>query len=202
MLLDSGADIEATLSDGNRPLYVALINEREDVALLLINEGADIATRDFIGGTPLHLATHQGLREVSSVLLSKGLSTEAMDDASRTMLFFCNDAYIANMLVADGANVNHVDSSGWTTLHHAVSKRSVQVTEILLQAGGEIDVRSVYDGRDVMDLAEDLVYEEERDRFIDILKEAKAQRLLKATDVDETEYEMVIRGCSSLDGQS
>ena len=57
LLLDNGADIEATADAGSTPLHAAAaLNANPAVVQTLLNYGADTEAREQDGMTPLHAA--------------------------------------------------------------------------------------------------------------------------------------------------
>lgn len=69
LLIEYGADIEATDNKGQRPLHYAAINNNPEVVKYLISQGANPCVSTFSGVTPLELAVSQGALESFQVLL-------------------------------------------------------------------------------------------------------------------------------------
>ncbi len=85
LLLDRGADPNASSGGGMTPLYMlAYSNDYSDVARLLIARGADIEARAKDGSTPLHEAALWGRVQVARLLLQAGANVEARTDAGQT----------------------------------------------------------------------------------------------------------------------
>jgi ankyrin repeat protein len=178
MLLNAGADIEVALSNGDRPLHVALINEQQDSAIFLINQGADITARASRDRTPLHICSHYSLCLAARVLLDRGVSTEDIDEETWTPLCCSVSTYIADILIAYGANVNYKDKDNCSPLHQAIAKRCYGLVEVLLMNGAEIDVRTTDDGLTAMERAMDIPHRENARRFVRLLKSYRKRTLI------------------------
>src|SRR6476660_5565907 len=70
LLLDAGADVGATSSNGmrNTPLHAATAGKHADVALLLLEQGADPLTTDSGGYTALEIARQNHLDSVVAAI--------------------------------------------------------------------------------------------------------------------------------------
>lgn len=96
---------------GRTPLHLAVINNRQDLASLLIEAGYDINARDEYGNTPLHLAA------------------------------FCHRGLLTGFLLGKGAAVNARNGQGATPLHVAVFvKAPPPLTQTLLAGGADLDL--------------------------------------------------------------
>lgn len=128
-LLANGGDINRTDRAGEAPLHAAAGNEgypgnpRETV-LFLLNHGANVNVRNSQNGmTPLHNAAIRGVPGVVSILLSHGASVNARDSLQDTPLLVMVERghrakkAIAELLVEKGADVNAVNTVGYTVLH-------------------------------------------------------------------------------------
>ncbi len=119
-LIRSGASIDARANDGRTPLHYAALAARLDVAKALLDAGADIEARANDGSTPI-ISVLRGLRE---------------DRDSAAML---------RLLLQRGAdkNARQTTESGWSALHWAASQPgTLELIEILLDAGVDVDIRS------------------------------------------------------------
>lgn len=157
-LLDAGADIECALSNGDRPLHVAMINENEKVALLLMERGADIYAFASRNRSPLHIAADYSLFRAAEELLSRGLTTqiEHVDESTWTPLCCCGHVDIVELLIEHGANVHYADKDGWTPLHQAVHNGERDVALALVEAGARLNDCTLDDGLMVLERALDL----------------------------------------------
>ena len=72
LLLDRGADVNATNMVGFTPLHYAASAAKDDVARLLIERGADMEARDDQGLAPLHWAVGLDRMDTAIILIEKG----------------------------------------------------------------------------------------------------------------------------------
>lgn len=72
LLLDHGANIDATNAYGQTPLMIASRSSRFDAARLLIERGADVNAKDDRGVAPLHWAVMSGSPKVVALLMEHG----------------------------------------------------------------------------------------------------------------------------------
>lgn len=68
LLLDHGADADATMRDGYRPLHAAAHNDRPDMVRLLLERGADPNARNDLGETPADVAVSDEVRAIFAAL--------------------------------------------------------------------------------------------------------------------------------------
>ena len=78
LLVENGAEVSATDSDGLAPLHLAAVNGEKLLVELLLTSGADVDVRNVHGFTPLHLAVEGGFQEVVELLISYGADVNAM----------------------------------------------------------------------------------------------------------------------------
>lgn len=134
VLLDHGANIEATDHNGETPLHAAALNsgwEGTEVLELLLDRGASTEAENQYGHTPLFAAI-------------EAISRNAPERRGPTAV---------SILVERGARVDVVDQGGGTLLHHAASFRRVKPTlvEFLIEQGIPIDAEDAY-GETALDL--------------------------------------------------
>ncbi len=86
VLVGYGANVEARLPDGRRPLHTAAQAGRSAAAKALLEAGADPNVRapHAMSWTPLHMAAVQGDPASIETLLGAGAGTEARDDLGRS----------------------------------------------------------------------------------------------------------------------
>lgn len=80
-LVDAGADINASGADGFTPLFRAIWDGRDDIALALLGRGADPNVRGLSDMSALHLAARAGRRALVSQLLDAGGDQRIVADA-------------------------------------------------------------------------------------------------------------------------
>lgn len=139
VLLDFGADVNASTPAGRGPLFLAVGRGNASIVGLLLGRGAEpdkFSSED--PPTALHLACDLGNPDV------------------------------VQMLLDGGADVDPRDVRGATPLFRAVASGNLPVTKLLLQRGASTRILNV-DGRSVFDLAEkdiDMVQLLQADRTI------------------------------------
>jgi ankyrin repeat protein len=173
MLLDAGADMERARPNGDRPLHIALLNERDDVAALLLRHGADATVRTVKNDTPLHIAVANAHLLSTLILLDKGVSTEDINEDIHTPLCCSLSPAITKLLIERGANIHYADADNWTPLHQAVFNSDLETCAALLRAGADVYVRTTDDGLNIIERAMDIVDEGTRDSFLRLLMGAE-----------------------------
>jgi ankyrin repeat protein len=143
VLIEGGADIQATDRDDRTPLHYAADAGVPAIAELLLDKGADINARTKDGSTPLHLTAKKGRMDhvaVAVSLIERGADVNVTDSKGQTPLHVaaimgCSE--IAARLIAHGADVNAKDNNGWTPLRWAVDQQeSWTLIDLLREHGG------------------------------------------------------------------
>jgi ankyrin repeat protein len=105
--------------DGATPLHLAVLNGHLEVARYLINMGADVNAKTAKDKTPLHLA------------------------ASKTGPQFPGKQ-LAEALIAAGAKIDLPSNDGSTALHYAAQNNAVDVADLLIQKGADVNAAAKY----------------------------------------------------------
>lgn len=147
LLHEHGADIAAVDNDRRTPLHLAVTNEHETVALLLIEKGADSAIwkERSKRRMMIHIAAQQGYEKVVRVLLEMGRDVNEADDAKRTPLHLAakhGHLATARLLLGKGADIEARDDVHWTPLHSAAYSGHPKIVNLLLENGANISARS------------------------------------------------------------
>jgi len=107
LLIDKGADINATNNSHETALHVAVLNDHRDVAELILNKGANVNATSDSGRTPLHyVAIDNDDKELATLLILKGADVNAVDKDGRSPLAYANKrghGAVAAILRAHGA---------------------------------------------------------------------------------------------------
>ena len=121
LLLENGANVDASRTDGNTPLYVAVREGHVELVELLLKNGADVnASRTDDGATPLHAAAVSGHVDVVKLLLK--LDNKADINARKSNLYTPLHSAIRH---------EHVDDS-----------RAIAIVKLLLESGADKNAKS------------------------------------------------------------
>jgi len=141
-LITNGADVHARSMRDWTPLHWAAMNGYTEIVKLLIENGATVnvqANRNDIGQSPLHKAAQNGHKDMVELLIKHGAKVDITNSMGETPLFEAATVEVTELLIAKGANVNHVSNiSGWTPLHEAVNRK---VAEVLIARGANINTK-------------------------------------------------------------
>lgn len=135
---------------GASPLHWAAIEDRPDMAKLLLERGADVNASDNHGMTPLHKAADFNRRAVAELLLANGADIGARGVKYRALLVTplhvaaeAGFPEIVEALLNAGANVDAPTggANAVTGLHMSASRGHFNVARLLLQRGADVNVR-------------------------------------------------------------
>lgn len=123
---------------GRTPLDVALKEEREDIADLMLSFGNHINAniKDRQGFSLLHTAVQ--LEQVNSIgkFEQRGVEVDAVDETGMTPLMLAcwiGNETIVDMLLDMNANPEKKDQCKWTPMHYAACGGSVECLELLTE---------------------------------------------------------------------
>ena len=142
MLLERGASIEATTTNGTTVLHGAAAEGRATTAELLLALGCKVDAADSTQSTALLLAAGNGHAATAAVLLRAGADVEATDICRRTPL---NRAAINGStetvaaLLAAGADLESRDADSWTPLLCSAVNGNEIIVKLLLDSGAKIE---------------------------------------------------------------
>lgn len=137
-LLNAGANVNATKTNGETPLYIAVFKGRTKIVqLLLAVPGINInAAKTNDGATPLFVAAFKGHKEIVQLLLS-----------------------------APGININAARTDGVTPLYFAAVCGHESIVFLLLELGADTSLIS-YGGKSVWDYAKESTFKEKINEMI------------------------------------
>jgi cytohesin len=147
LLIASGADINAKMITGRTPLHQAAERGHQEVVSLLIARAADINAKDRSGFTPLDLALDGGFDNVVNSLRQVG--GQPGDPLRLTIIDAVKAGNCSRVkeLLAEGANVMARDSvEGRTPLHLAARKGDLEMTNLLISKGADINDETANEG--------------------------------------------------------
>jgi ankyrin repeat protein len=175
LLLDLGANINATDEDGQNVLHIAFQNSKVNTRTvkLLIDKGIDVNCRDCFGRTPLHDCCIEGHYDALVILLECGTNINAKDSKNRSPLYdavWMDNYNCVKVLLDHGADINAADNSGKTVLHAAFTRfegSSYDCIKMLLDHGADINAVD-NSGKTVLHAAVES-FDEENDNCIKML---------------------------------
>jgi ankyrin repeat protein len=145
-LIKQRVDVNAPQGDGATALHWAAHVDDLAIADLLIRAGAKATVANENGFTPLHLACTNRNAAMVERLLSAGADANAASLNGETVLMTCarsGGAQAVKALLVKGARVNVKENAHeQTPLMWAAAQRHPEVTELLIEAGAEINARS------------------------------------------------------------
>ncbi|XP_023388639.1 ankyrin repeat and SOCS box protein 3 isoform X2 [Pteropus medius] len=144
ILLEAGADPNATTLEETTPLFLAVENGQIDVLRLLLRHGANVnGSHSMCEWNALHQATFQENAEIIKLLLKKGANKECQDDFGITPLFVAaqyGKLESLSILISSGANVNCQALDKATPLFIAAQEGHTECVELLLSNGADPDL--------------------------------------------------------------
>ncbi|MEY3442424.1 MAG: hypothetical protein RLZZ519_705 [Bacteroidota bacterium] len=157
LLLSAGAKIDVASKSGKTPLDIALEGGYPNIALSLRKKGAKVMNKhlavcmDQLAGKPWQAGPWIDLtKEFILALPNLDSAGGALDIPALHCAAYIGQEEIVDALIQGGANVNAVDSQGWTALHWAAMKRDLlrlhleklRIAEKLLQAGAAVNPKA------------------------------------------------------------
>jgi ankyrin repeat protein len=147
--------------EGDTPLHVAALHGETAVAAALIDAGADVNAKNNYGAfTPGDLggffwANGNNHQDAQVLLHVQGLDTRDMKNGYTALdlaLFAFKHKDLLELLLAKGADVNAMASSGATPLFWAVVRNQKDDADFLLSKGANINAADAY-GDTILDCA-------------------------------------------------
>eukprot|EP00644_Phytophthora_capsici_P016341 jgi/Phyca11/117914/e_gw1.34.64.1 len=125
------------LVTGQLALNIAIQQQHEPIARLLIDRGADVNQQDDVSLlAPVHNAIIMGNKALFRRLLKAGADVELADREGFTPLHWASVRgyleIVAQLIEISGADINRQDAMGWTPLHIACFKGFPDLVEYLL----------------------------------------------------------------------
>ena len=103
-----------------------------------LDAGTDVnAKQREDGATPLLIAAVAGQKEIAELLIADGADVNAKDDVGQTPLYFAADKEVVELLIAKGADVNAKDNFGGTPLDFAIRFDHTEIADLLRKHGGK-----------------------------------------------------------------
>lgn len=154
LLLERGANLHVLDDAGNTPLDEALTTRQiflEDglvVPRMLLEHGADPGGRTLwrfaTPGLIVDGEQDMGDPEIVALLLEYGADANMTDPQGGSLLIAVGSPEIARLLIEHGADVNAgAPDIGWTPLHAAVGSGDLELIELYLDSGADIEAQDL-----------------------------------------------------------
>ncbi|ETO67100.1 hypothetical protein F442_15772 [Phytophthora nicotianae P10297] len=173
------------LVTGQLTLNIAIQQQHEPIARLLIDRGADVNQQDDISLlAPIHNSIIMGNKALFRRLLKAGADTELADREGFTPLHWASVRgyleIVVQLVEVSRADVNRQDAMGWSPLHIACFKGYPDLVEYLLTRHARIDVEDCYGFTPMLfaRIAENIDVVKSLDEFV---AQQEAKRLRKLT---------------------
>ncbi len=158
LLLERGADKDATNKRTETPLSQATSRGHSECVRALLDAGADMEIRERWNGRALHCAADGGHAECVRLLLQKGARIESLGESGRKPLHHAasqGHPECVRLLLDAGANINAThprwdnDKGGFTPLMEATSSSEAsyarpghaECVRLLLERGADPDLK-------------------------------------------------------------
>ena len=143
LLLAAGAPVDVTNRYGVTPLALASVNGSTPMIARLLDAGADPNLPNPEGETPLMTAARTGNAGSIQTLLAHGAEVDAVEAwRGQTALMWAtaqNQAAAVAALLAAGADPNARSVRGFTPVLFAAREGHIDVVELLVPAGADVD---------------------------------------------------------------
>jgi L-ascorbate metabolism protein UlaG (beta-lactamase superfamily) len=143
MLVSHGADVNASLPNGQTTMHYAAWTGKTDIVCLLLSKGVSPNYPDGGEAGPMIGAIFGGHVETVRALLEAGADVHQKSQDGRTAIFAVasgqGSTEIGRMLIDKGAAVDLADQNGTTPLGLAVQNSLAEVAELLLKNGADIN---------------------------------------------------------------
>lgn len=129
VLIDAGANVNATLTNGYPAIAVAIQLGETNLVAVMHERGVRLDTVEVLTGLPLlHLAIHSHKPEMVDFLLKHGAPVNSTDRSGGTSLHTAvafRQLTVVEMLVTNGADLSLTNLGGRTPLEIAMTRASV-----------------------------------------------------------------------------
>jgi ankyrin repeat protein len=145
-LLESGAIVDAQNKRGETALLYAVREKKVEAVRVLLEFGADPHKKSW-DNTPFVHATYAGREIVQLITKADKHKNSAVSNAAQEEMLrsasFSGNVELVRDLIQQGTNINAPElEGGWTALIYAAAKGSLDIVQILLAAGADVNAAS------------------------------------------------------------
>ncbi len=126
--------------DVKKPQFLITAATRgKEITELLLDHGARADAFPNHGPSPLLTAAMYRDANTVALLLARGFSAKHVDFQNGSTLHYAASATVAELLIANGADVNAVNTEGKTPLHAALFRGNKELLDCLVNRGAKLD---------------------------------------------------------------
>jgi len=157
LLLEKGANLEATNDYGMFPLMTALMFKEPDIAGMLVDKGSNVNrcnAKPIL--CPLMVSSGNNYIELTKSMINKGAYVDKLDANSQTALYYAinrGNIDIVTALITSGANVNIKNNHGITPLMAAAKYGDKSIVNYLLENGATLNAKTYQTGQTALSFA-------------------------------------------------
>ena len=145
MLIQQGAETEASNATGETPLFIAVRVDSPATIRALVTNGASLSNRDSLGNSALHTAVRWSALNAAITLLDLGMDINGHALNGKTALHDSIRLGIQNietLLIQRGANIEARDADGNTPFMEAVMAGNFMAMERLVSNRADFNSRN------------------------------------------------------------
>ena len=136
MLISQKADVSQQDGVDKIPLHYAAEYGNNEAVQILIKRKSYVNATDKDGKTPLHYAAQKGNIEVVQALIDKGIKCDLTHEGADR---FCIDLLVMSVMNNFKLDINQKDLEGMTPLHLAAASVNIEVVQLLIKAGADLN---------------------------------------------------------------
>ncbi|PCI97241.1 MAG: hypothetical protein COB14_09245, partial [Alphaproteobacteria bacterium] len=149
LLLEKGADVNATDKNSCSALMTVSLNGYSSIASLLIENDADVDLTNQDGWSALMHASYTGHELISSLLVQKVNNVDLVNDYGMSALMFAcmnGNEFIISLLIENGAKIDLVNHWGISPLMAASQNGHNSIVSLLIEKGANVNLIDLIGG--------------------------------------------------------
>jgi ankyrin repeat protein len=131
----------------DKPIHVSCIKNRPKELIKLLKKDNIVDSLGEYDCTPLHYACREKNLDIIKVLLANGANVNSKNRYSTfypifdvlTSMVKKDSFQIVKLLIDKGVDIDAVDSFGNTALHYAVEKENLDLIELIIKSGCDVN---------------------------------------------------------------
>ncbi|KAL2756479.1 hypothetical protein ACRALDRAFT_2042593 [Sodiomyces alcalophilus JCM 7366] len=140
MLIEAGADVDVTATNGTTPLLAATAIGDAHVTELLLAQGARVDVANSQGYYPIHMAAHKNKVEILQLLIGAGSPIDSVTQRNETPLSIAVEfgyPRVVQHLIQAGANLDEPPPGRSRAIFAALKSRNIDVCLTLVRGGAD-----------------------------------------------------------------